>query len=220
MRLTVDDILQRAPVIPVIVIERVEHAVPLAQALVDGGLPVLEVTLRSAAAMPSIREIARRVDGALVGVGTVTRPEQFANAIDAGASFAVSPGLTESLVDAGRQARIPFLPGVFTPGEVMRAHELGFDALKLFPARQAGGVGMLQALAGPLPAVKFCPTGGIGPDNFIDFLRLPNVACVGGSWVCPAELVSSGDWDGIRQLAAAASTALTAENEQPAADRN
>ncbi len=204
----IEKILQQSPVVPVIVIERVEQAVPLAQALVDGGLPVLEVTLRTDAALEAIREISQAVDGAIVGVGTVTRGNQFTESLDAGAKFAVSPGLTESLVDASREADIPFLPGVFSPGEVMRAQDLGFRALKLFPARQAGGLDMLKALNGPLPKVKFCPTGGIGADNFIDFLRLPNVACVGGSWVCPADAIRNGDWDRIRRLASDALTAL------------
>ncbi len=187
---------------PVIVIERLEDAVPLAEALVEGGLPVLEVTLRSAVAMRAVREIARAVDGAIVGVGTLTAPAQFDEALDAGAAFAVSPGLTDELAAASLDAELPFLPGVFTPSDVMRAQQQGFRALKLFPAQQAGGVGMLKALAGPLPAVRFCPTGGIGAGNFADFLALPNVACVGGSWVCPAEAIEARDWRRIVGLAA------------------
>lgn len=199
--MNINDILQQSPVVPVIVIDQLEQAVPLAQALVDGGLPVLEVTLRSEVAMRAIEEIAQAVTEAIVGVGTVTRPEQFAESRAAGARFAVSPGLTDNLLDASRSVDMPFLPGVFTPGEVMRAHEQGFNALKLFPAQQAGGIGMLKAMNGPLPGVKFCPTGGIDADNFIDFLELPNVACVGGSWVCPASLVQTRDWARISQLA-------------------
>jgi 2-dehydro-3-deoxyphosphogluconate aldolase/(4S)-4-hydroxy-2-oxoglutarate aldolase len=198
----IEDILKQSPVVPVIVIDRLEHAVPLAQALVDGGLPVLEVTLRSDVAMQAIREISKAVTGAIVGVGTVTRPEQFRESVEAGAKFAVSPGLTDALLAASQNVDLPFLPGVFTPSEVMRAHEHGFKALKLFPAQQAGGIGMLKAMHGPLPAMKFCPTGGIGTDNFVDFLKLPNVACVGGSWVCPASVVQSQDWTKIKQLAA------------------
>ncbi len=196
-----NDILARSPVIPVIVIEHLEYAVPLAQALVDGGLPVLEVTLRSEVAVQAIEQISVSVPEALVGAGTVTRPGQFGELLDAGARFAVSPGLTDSLVAAGRESQLPFLPGVFSPGEVMRAVDNGFDTLKLFPAQQAGGIAMLQALAGPLPEVKFCPTGGIGADNFIDYLALPNVACVGGSWVCPSSAIAQQDWEAIRQLA-------------------
>ena len=198
----IDEILAQAPVIPVIVIERLDDAVPLARALVDGGLPVLEITLRSKVAMEAVSEISRAVDGAICGVGTVTRPAQFGEARDAGALFAVSPGLTDSLADASNDAGLPFLPGVFTPGEVMRAVELGFDALKLFPAQQAGGIAMLKALQGPLPETRFCPTGGIGVDDFSDYLQLPNVSCVGGSWVCPVEAIANRDWERIRQLAA------------------
>jgi 2-dehydro-3-deoxyphosphogluconate aldolase/(4S)-4-hydroxy-2-oxoglutarate aldolase len=197
----IEDILSSAPVVPVIVIDRVEQAVPLAQALVDGGLRVLEVTLRSAVAMQAIDAIARSVPDAILGVGTVTRPQQFRECVEAGARFAVSPGLTDALLDASRAAGLPFLPGVFTPTEVMRAQEQGFTRLKLFPASQAGGIGMLKAMHGPLPDVVFCPTGGIGADNFGEFLRLPNVACVGGSWVCPADAVQQQDWQRIRQLA-------------------
>jgi len=204
----IDEILTQSPVVPVIVIDQLEQAVPLAQALVDGGLPVLEVTLRTEVAMQAIHEISQAVTGAIVGVGTVTRPEQFQQSIEAGALFAVSPGLTDTLLAASRTADLPFLPGVFSPSEVMRAHEHGFKALKLFPAQQAGGIGMLKAMHGPLPEMKFCPTGGIGAENFIDFLKLPNVACVGGSWVCPASAVQNQDWDQISQLAADVRSAL------------
>lgn len=204
----ISDVLVQSPIIPVIVIDRIEQAVPLAQALVDGGLPVLEVTLRTPVAMQAIHEISRSVSGAVVGVGTVTRPEQFAESIEAGASFAVSPGLTDALASASRAADMPFLPGVFTPSEVMHAHAQGFDALKLFPAQQAGGIAMLKALNGPLPGVRFCPTGGIGADNFIDFFQLPNVACVGGSWVCPASAIQAQDWDQVSRLASDARAAL------------
>ena len=197
----IDEILAQSPIIPVIVIDDIQQAVPLARALVEGGLPVLEVTLRSSVAMQAIRDISKSVTGAIVGVGTVTRPEQFREALEAGARFAVSPGLTDTLLAASRQVDIPFLPGVFTPGEAMHAHEQGFSALKLFPAKQAGGIGMLKAMSGPLPDLCFCPTGGIDVQNFIDFLSLPNVICAGGSWVSPASAVQNHDWDRIRQLA-------------------
>ena len=200
-----EQVMALAPVIPVIVIDRVEDAVPLATALVAGGLPVLEVTLRTGAALAAVERIAAEVEGAVVGVGTVTRPQQFSAARDAGAVFAVSPGLTDELATAARQSGLPLLPGVFTPSEAMAARALGFDALKLFPAQQAGGIGMLKAMAGPLPDLRFCPTGGIGADDFRDFLALPNVACVGGSWVCPGDLVAAGDWAGIERLATDAS---------------
>jgi 2-dehydro-3-deoxyphosphogluconate aldolase / (4S)-4-hydroxy-2-oxoglutarate aldolase len=199
--MNIDEILAQSPIVPVIVIEHIEQAVPLARALVEGGLPVLEVTLRSSVAMQAIREISRSVSGAIVGVGTVTRPEQFRESLDAGACFAVSPGLTDSLLAASRQVDIPWLPGVFSPSEAMHAHEQGFNALKLFPAKQAGGIGMLKAMNGPLPDLLFCPTGGIDAENFIDFLSLPNVICAGGSWVCPASAIQNHDWDRIRQLA-------------------
>ncbi len=206
--MNINDILQQSPVVPVIVVDRLEQAVPLAQALVEGGLPVLEVTLRSDVALQAIHEISKAVSGAIVGVGTVTRPEQFQQSIEAGAQFAVSPGLTDALLAGSRSVELPFLPGVFTPSEIMHAYEHGFKALKLYPAQQAGGIGMLKAINGPLPEVKFCPTGGIDADNFLDFLKLPNVACVGGSWVCPADAIQNQDWAQISQLAANVRSAL------------
>ncbi len=202
-----EQMMDLAPVIPVIVIDRIEDAVPLARALVAGGLPVLEVTLRTESALAAVERIAAEVDDAVLGVGTVTRPQQFSAARDAGAVFAVSPGLTDELATAARQSDLPLLPGVFTPSEAMAAQALGFDALKLFPAQQAGGIGMLKAMAGPLPDLRFCPTGGIGAEDFRDFLALPNVACVGGSWVCPRDRVAAGDWGKIERLATDASNA-------------
>ncbi len=202
-----EQMMDLAPVIPVIVIDRIEDAVPLARALVAGGLPVLEVTLRTESALAAVERIAAEVDDAVLGVGTVTRPQQFSAARDAGAVFAVSPGLTDELATAARQSDLPLLPGVFTPSEAMAAQALGFDALKLFPAQQAGGIGMLKAMAGPLPDLRFCPTGGIGAEDFRDFLALPNVACVGGSWVCPRDRVAAGDWGEIERLATDASNA-------------
>lgn len=204
--MNIESILKTAPVMPVIVIERLEHAVPLAAALVAGGLKVLEITLRTPVAMQAVAAITKAVPGAIVGVGTLTRPQQFAEAQAAGAQFAVSPGLTPALVSASAQSGLPFLPGVFTPGEAMQAREAGFRFLKLFPAKQAGGLGMLKALASPLPELGFCPTGGIDRDSFREYLALPNVACVGGSWVAPAELIRNGDWQAITALAAEATT--------------
>lgn len=197
-------ILGLAPVMPVIVIEDLAHAVPLAKALVAGGLRVLEVTLRTPVAMQAVAMIAAEVPEAVVGVGTLTRPEQFGEAEAAGAQFAVSPGLTPALVAASKQSAMPLLPGVFTPGEAMQAFEDGFRYLKLFPAKQAGGLGMLKALGGPLPELSFCPTGGISSTDFRDYLALPNVVCVGGSWVASLELMRAGDWQAITQLAAEA----------------
>jgi 2-dehydro-3-deoxyphosphogluconate aldolase/(4S)-4-hydroxy-2-oxoglutarate aldolase len=199
----IERILARTPVMPVLVIEDASLAVPLARALLDGGIDVLEVTLRTPAALSAVEAMASKVPEAIVGVGTLTRPEHFAQAKDAGARFAVSPGLTGALVTASGQSELPFLPGVFTPGEAMAARDAGFDCLKLFPAQQAGGLGMLKALASPFPELKFCPTGGIGADSFRDYLELPNVACVGGSWLAPADRVRERDWDGITRLAKA-----------------
>lgn len=194
-------ILQRAPVIPVIVLEELRHAVPLAEALFAGGLPVLEVTLRTAAALPAVEAMRRAVPQAVVGVGTITTAAQFAAARDAGAQFGVSPGLTAELAAASGDFGQPWLPGIMTPSELLQASALGFDCCKLFPAQQAGGAGMLKALHAVFPDVRFCPTGGITRENAPAFLTLPNVLCVGGSWVAPREKMATGDWDGIRQLA-------------------
>jgi 2-dehydro-3-deoxyphosphogluconate aldolase/(4S)-4-hydroxy-2-oxoglutarate aldolase len=196
------EIMKTGPVIPVIVVERVADAVPLARALVEGGVRVLELTLRTPAALRAIEAIANEVEGALIGVGTITRAQDFEAARKAGALFGVSPGLTPELIAASRDGGLPLLPGVMTPSEVIAARAAGFTELKLFPAQQAGGVGMLKALAGPFPELKFCPTGGITPASAPEFLALPNVACVGGSWLTPRDAVAAGDWARIRTLAA------------------
>jgi 2-dehydro-3-deoxyphosphogluconate aldolase/(4S)-4-hydroxy-2-oxoglutarate aldolase len=193
--------MRASPVMPVIVIDRVEDAVPLAKALVAGGIRVLEVTLRTAAALESIRAIAAGVPDAIVGVGTVTQPAQFAEVKAAGAVFAVTPGLTRELAEAAKTAGVPLLPGVMTPSEVIAARSAGFDAMKLFPAEQAGGLGMIKAMGGPFADVLFCPTGGVTLDSAPKFLALPNVGCVGGSWLVPKDRVASGDWQAITQLA-------------------
>ncbi|WP_027469251.1 bifunctional 4-hydroxy-2-oxoglutarate aldolase/2-dehydro-3-deoxy-phosphogluconate aldolase [Deefgea rivuli] len=195
------DIMRSCSVMPVLVIENVEHAVPLAQALVDGGIRVLEVTLRTEAALAAVKAIADNVPGAIVGVGTVVRPEQFQQAKDAGAVFAVTPGLTPKLAAAARACGIELLPGVMTPSEAIAALEEGFDAMKLFPAEQAGSLAMLKALGGPLPQILFCPTGGVSLESAPKLLALPNVGCVGGSWLAPKEMVAKGDWAGITALA-------------------
>ncbi|PFH07901.1 2-dehydro-3-deoxyphosphogluconate aldolase/(4S)-4-hydroxy-2-oxoglutarate aldolase [Collimonas sp. PA-H2] len=199
------DIMRASPVIPVIAIDDIEHAVPLAKALVAGGIRVLEVTLRTAHGLPAIRAIAEQVPGAIVGVGTLTQADEFVAARDAGAVFGVSPGLTPALIAAAKSSGLPLLPGVMTPSEVMAAREAGFRQLKLFPAVPAGGVGMLNAIAGPLGDVTFCPTGGISLETAPDFLACKNVACVGGSWLTPKDLLKAGDWARITALAAAAS---------------
>ena len=198
--------LRRAPVIPVLTVTRIEHAEPLAEALVGGGLDVLEVTLRSPIALEVIARMRRAVAEAIVGVGTLVRPEQFTQAADAGAQFGVSPGLTSALAAAGDTVAFPLLPGVMTPSELLTARAHGFSTCKLFPAQQAGGVGMLKALHAVFPDVVFCPTGGITRQNAGEFLALPNVICVGGSWVAPADKLAAGDWAGIRALAADAAT--------------
>jgi 2-dehydro-3-deoxyphosphogluconate aldolase/(4S)-4-hydroxy-2-oxoglutarate aldolase len=203
--LSVLDIMRTSAVIPVIAIDDINHAVPLARALVAGGIRVLEVTLRTAHGLPAIRAMAEQVPDAIVGVGTLTQPAEFAAARDAGAVFGVSPGLTPALIEAAKSSGLPLLPGVMTPSEVMAAREAGFRQLKLFPAMQAGGVGMLNALAGPLGDVMFCPTGGVSQDNAPQCLACRNVACVGGSWLTPKDALVTGDWDRITALARAAS---------------
>ncbi|WP_428312943.1 bifunctional 4-hydroxy-2-oxoglutarate aldolase/2-dehydro-3-deoxy-phosphogluconate aldolase [Hydrocarboniphaga sp.] len=201
----VEKILSSGPVIPVIVIEDVAYAVPLARALIAGGVRVLEVTLRTPAAIDSIRAIVDAVPEALVGAGTLINDADIRRAQAAGASFGVSPGATPSLLAAATELSFPMLPGVMTPSDVIAAIHAGYTALKLFPAAQAGGIGMLKALNGPFPQVRFCPTGGISPTSATDFLALPNVACVGGSWLTPADLIEARDWAGITRLAQQAS---------------
>lgn len=205
MTMTLLEIMRASPVIPVIAIDDINHAVPLARALVDGGIRVLEVTLRTEHGLAAIRAIAENVPDAIVGVGTLTQAHELNAARDAGAVFGVSPGLTRSLIDAAVASGLPLLPGVMTPSEVMTAREAGFRQLKLFPAVPAGGVGMLNAIAGPLPDVMFCPTGGISQETAPQFLACKNVACVGGSWLTPKDALKAGDWQRITALALAAS---------------
>jgi 2-dehydro-3-deoxyphosphogluconate aldolase/(4S)-4-hydroxy-2-oxoglutarate aldolase len=199
-------VMRVGPVSPVIVIEKIETAVPLARALVAGGVRVLELTLRTAVGLDAIRAVAQEVEGAIVGVGTITRPEDFERSRKAGAVFGVSPGLTPELVAAAKDGGLPLLPGVMTPTDVIAARAAGFTELTLFPAQQAGGIGMLKALGGPFPDVTFCPTGGVSAATAPDFLALKNVACVGGSWLTPADAVASGDWARITSLAQQAAT--------------
>jgi 2-dehydro-3-deoxyphosphogluconate aldolase/(4S)-4-hydroxy-2-oxoglutarate aldolase len=199
------DLMRVGPVIPVIVIDELAHAVPLARALVAGGVRVLEVTLRTQFALDAIQAITREVDDAIVGVGTISRAEHFQQAIDAGARFGVSPGLTAELVDAARSSKLPLLPGVMTPSDVIAARAAGFFALKLFPAQQAGGIGMLKALASPFADVTFCPTGGVTAASAPDYLALSNVGCVGGSWLTPQSAVKAGEWGQVTTLAREAS---------------
>jgi 2-dehydro-3-deoxyphosphogluconate aldolase / (4S)-4-hydroxy-2-oxoglutarate aldolase len=197
-------IASRAPVIPVLTIERVADAVPLARALVKGGLPVLEVTLRTPVALEALRAMAAEVPEAVLGAGTVLNAEQLDQAKRAGARFLVSPGCTQVLAEAARDSGLPFLPGVQTVSEAMALSDQGFRLMKFFPADQAGGLGWLKAVAAPLAGLKFCPTGGIGADTASYYLALPNVACIGGSWVAPRDAVAAGDWQKVERLAAAA----------------
>jgi 2-dehydro-3-deoxyphosphogluconate aldolase/(4S)-4-hydroxy-2-oxoglutarate aldolase len=195
------DILALAPVIPVLTVEQLAHAAPLAKALYAGGLKVLEITLRTDAALDVIAAMRMAVPNAVVGAGTLVRPQDFKRADAAGAQFAVTPGLTPELADAARNVGYPLLPGIATPSEILQALHFGYDTLKFFPAQQAGGIPMLQAFGGPFANVAFCPTGGISRNTAPAFLRLPNVLCVGGSWVAPKALVDQGDWEGIEALA-------------------
>ena len=193
-----------APVVPVLTIERTADAVLLARALVRGGLRVLEITLRTEAALAALAAIAAEVPDAVVGAGTVLQPRQFDDVKRAGARFAVSPGCTPTLVTAARAAGLPFLPGIQTVSEAMVLAEQGFGLMKFFPADSAGGLAWLKAVAAPLAGLRFCPTGGIGADTAQSYLSLGNVACVGGSWVAPRDAVANGDWVRIERLAAAA----------------
>lgn len=195
--------LRRAPVVPVLIVDRLADAVPLGTALVDGGLPALEVTLRTPVALDAINAMAA-IPGGVVGAGTVLDAAQARDAVAAGAKFLVSPGATPALLDAALDLGVPLLPGVATASEAMIARERGYKVLKFFPAGPAGGPTYLKSLASPLADVLFCPTGGVSVDNARDYLKLPNVVCVGGSWVAPADAVAAGDFDRIEALARAA----------------
>lgn len=199
------EICAMAPVIPVIVIDDAADAIPLAEALIAGGLPVLEVTLRTDAALDAIAAMAT-VPGGVVGAGTALTPKDIEAAKAAGSSFVVSPGATPTLLDAAQTNALPILPGAVTASEIMACLEAGYDMLKFFPAGTSGGAPALKALSGPLPQATFCPTGGISAGNATDYLSLPNVVCVGGSWVVAPDLVKARDWDAIEELARAAST--------------
>ncbi|CRL16439.1 bifunctional 4-hydroxy-2-oxoglutarate aldolase/2-dehydro-3-deoxy-phosphogluconate aldolase [Phaeobacter italicus] len=198
------EICNLAPIVPVLVVHDVAHARPLAEALVAGGLPALEVTLRTPAALEVIAEMAK-VKGGVVGAGTLVTPDDVTRAIAAGAQFGVSPGATDSLLDACEAQGLPMLPGAATASEAMRLLARGYDMLKFFPAEASGGAPALKAISAPLPQISFCPTGGVSPDNAHSYLSLSNVVCAGGSWVAPSKLVEAGDWDAIRDLARAAS---------------
>ncbi|MFJ8359894.1 bifunctional 4-hydroxy-2-oxoglutarate aldolase/2-dehydro-3-deoxy-phosphogluconate aldolase [Streptomyces sp. NPDC093984] len=197
-------VLDLAPVIPVVVVKDVADAVPLARALVAGGLPAIEVTLRTPAGLEAIRAVSGEVAGAVVGAGTVITPEQVGDCVAAGARFLVSPGWTDGLLAAMQGSGVPFLPGVSTASEVVALLERGVREMKFFPAQAAGGTAFLKSLAGPLPQARFCPTGGIGPANAPEYLALPNVGCVGGTWMVPEDAIAGRDWARIEGLARAA----------------
>jgi 2-dehydro-3-deoxyphosphogluconate aldolase/(4S)-4-hydroxy-2-oxoglutarate aldolase len=195
------DVLNAGPVMPVMVIQNLEDAVPLAKALVAGGIKVLEITLRTPIALDAIRLISHEVKDAIVGAGTITTPEQLQAAEDAGAVFAISPGLTPTLLTASKAGSIALIPGISTLSELMLGMEYGLDHFKFFPAEAAGGIAMLKSIAGPIPSATFCPTGGISPENYNAYLNLSNVACVGGSWLVPADAVKSKSWTKVTELA-------------------
>jgi 2-dehydro-3-deoxyphosphogluconate aldolase/(4S)-4-hydroxy-2-oxoglutarate aldolase len=203
--LSIAEICRLAPVVPVLVIEDLEKAVPLAEALVAGGLRALEVTLRTPVALQAIRAIADAVPGAEIGVGTLRTADDVKASVDAGARFGVSPGFTDAVMDAADAAKLPMLPGVATPSEAMAAADRGLEILKFFPAEANGGAPVLKAWASPLAGLKFCPTGGVSEKNARDYLGLPNVICVGGSWVAPKDAIAKGDWDTITRISKEAS---------------
>ncbi|MCJ8268651.1 MAG: bifunctional 4-hydroxy-2-oxoglutarate aldolase/2-dehydro-3-deoxy-phosphogluconate aldolase [Psychrosphaera sp.] len=198
-------IMDASPVMPVLVIQRIEDAVPLARALYNGGLTVLEITLRTPVALEAITAIKEQLPDAIVGAGTVIDAKTLKAAAQAGSQFFVSPGVNEGLLAAAKDSDIPLLPGVATPSEAMKLYELGYSALKFFPAEAAGGTPMLKSIGGPLPQLAFCPTGGVNPENAPSYLALPNVRCVGGSWMAPEKLIREQQWAQIEAMAKVAS---------------
>ena len=194
-------VLARAPVVPVLTIPDVGYAVPLAEALAGGGLPVLEVTLRTPAGIDAIRAIAEALPDVIVGAGTVRNATEFRAAVDAGSRFVVSPGLTEALIEAAAASPVPLIPGVATASELMRARDAGYDHVKFFPAETSGGVAALRALGGPFPDMRFCPTGGVSLANLAAYLAIEAVVTVGGTWMVPSDLLRNQDWPAIRALA-------------------
>lgn len=199
--MSLDTILKLCPLVPVVVIQSAEDAVPLAEALLAGGIKTIEITLRSDAGLKAIEKVAKTVPGIITGAGTVTKPTHLQQALDAGSQFIVSPGLTAALAEAAQKLNAPLLPGVGTASEVMQAQDWGFDLLKLFPAEQSGGTGKLKHFASVFPTARFCPTGGVSMNNLADYLAQKNVICVGGSWLTPTEAISAKDWGKITQIA-------------------
>lgn len=200
MSLTIKEIMDVSPIVPVMVINDVKHAVPLAKALVKGGLKVLEITLRTSAALESIQRIKAEVPDAIVGAGTIINIDTLNQALVAGAAFIVSPGTTDRMIDAALSTGLPLLPGIANPSDAMRLLEKGITEMKFFPAEAAGGVPMLKSIGAPIPQITFCPTGGISQQNVKDYFSLSNVACVGGSWMCAEGLVDTENWDEITRL--------------------
>ncbi|MFP6318952.1 bifunctional 4-hydroxy-2-oxoglutarate aldolase/2-dehydro-3-deoxy-phosphogluconate aldolase [Helicobacter pylori] len=194
------EVLQISPIVPVVVVENIKDAVPLAQSLVEGGIPIIEVTLRSSCALEAIELIAKNVPKMRVGAGTILNPTQLEQAQNRGAEFLISPGLTIKLLEHAKKKNMPLIPGVSSSSEVMQALELGYNALKFFPAEYCGGVKLLNAFNGPFKGVKFCPTGGISADNMRSYLNLENVLCVGGSWLTPKNLIQNKEWDKITEI--------------------
>ncbi len=194
------EVLQISPIVPVVVIEDIKDAVPLAQSLIEGGIPIIEVTLRSSCALEAIELIAKNVPKMRVGAGTILNPTQLEQAQNRGAEFLISPGLTPSILEHAKKKDMPLIPGVSSSSEVMQALELGYNALKFFPAEYCGGVKLLNAFNGPFKGVKFCPTGGISADNMRSYLNLENVLCVGGSWLTPKNLIQNKEWDKITEI--------------------
>ncbi|WP_420414404.1 bifunctional 4-hydroxy-2-oxoglutarate aldolase/2-dehydro-3-deoxy-phosphogluconate aldolase [Roseibium sp.] len=200
----IEAVMTAAPVIPVLVIEDPKKAVPMAEALVRGGLPAIEITLRTPHALEAIDAVNKHVEGAIAGAGTVLTPQQYEATVSAGARFVVSPGATDTLLEAADEHSVPLLPGAATASEVMKLLERGYERLKFFPAEQAGGAAYLKSLSSPLAAAKFCPTGGVSIDKAEDYLKLPNVLCVGGSWIADPKAIAAEDWTGIEERARAA----------------
>ncbi len=194
------EVLQISPIVPVVVIEDIKDAVPLAQSLIEGGIPIIEVTLRSSCALEAIELIAKNVPKMRVGAGTILNPTQLEQAQNRGAEFLISPGLTIKLLEYAKKKDMPLIPGVSSSSEVIQALELGYSALKFFPAEYCGGVKLLNAFNGPFKGVKFCPTGGISADNMRSYLNLENVLCVGGSWLTPKNLIQNKEWDKITEI--------------------
>ncbi|MBW5812850.1 bifunctional 4-hydroxy-2-oxoglutarate aldolase/2-dehydro-3-deoxy-phosphogluconate aldolase [Yersinia kristensenii] len=209
-KMSAEQVMTAGPVVPVIVINKIEQAVPLAKALVAGGVRVLEVTLRTSCAVEAIRAIAKEVPEAIVGAGTVLNPQQLADVVEAGAQFAISPGLTDELLKAAIEGDIPLIPGISTVSELMLGMSYGLREFKFFPAEANGGVKALQAIGGPFSQVRFCPTGGITPNNYRDYLALKSVLCIGGSWLVPADALEKGDYARITELAKQAVAGATA----------